>query len=93
MANHPTGIADGIILHWLLAAKRPDTCFFTNSDILRILPQMEDMIAAVEWRVNRRSHAKTRATMAHTKQAVEAGWLGVIFPSARPAKRRGLQLH
>ena len=93
VANHPTGIADGIILHRLLALTRPDTYFFANSDILRILPQMDDMIAPVEWRVNRRSHSKTRATMSYTKQAVEAGRLGVIFPSGRLAKRRGLRLY
>ena len=93
VANHPTGIADGIILHRLLAAKRPDAYFFANSDILRVFPQMEDMIAAVEWRIDRRSLTKTRATMAYTKQAVHEGRIGVIFPSGRLAKRRGLRLH
>lgn len=93
VANHPTGIADGIILHRLLAVKRPDAYFFANSDILRVFPQMEDMIAAVEWRHERRSHTKTRATMAYTKQAVQAGRIGVIFPSGRLAKRRGLRLY
>jgi putative hemolysin len=93
VANHPTGIADGIILHRLLATKRPDTYFFANSDILRLLPQMEDMIAPVEWRVDRRTQTKTRATMIYTKQAVESGRLGVIFPSGRLAKRRGFRLH
>lgn len=93
VANHPTGIADGIILHRLLAAKRPDAYFFANHDILRVLPQMEDMIAPVEWRREKRSHAKTRATMAYTRKAVEDGRLGVIFPSGRLAKRRGLRLY
>lgn len=93
VANHPTGIADGIILHRLLAAKRRDAYFFANSDILRVLPQMEDMIAPVEWRMARRSHTKTRATMAYAKQAVQEGRIGVIFPSGRLAKRRGLRLH
>ncbi|AKS47052.1 Putative hemolysin [Octadecabacter temperatus] len=93
VANHATGIADGIVLHRMLAAKRPDAYFFANGDILRVLPQMVDMIAAVEWRMDRRSHAKTRATMAYTKQAVQEGRIGVIFPSGRLAKRRGLRLH
>ena len=93
VANHPTGIADGIVLHRLLAAKRSDAYFFANNDILRVFPQMEDMIAAVEWRVDRRSHTKTRATMAYTKRAVQEGRIGVIFPSGRLAKRRGLQLY
>lgn len=93
VANHPTGIADGIVLHRLLAGRRPDVYFFANHDILRVLPQLEDMIAPVEWRRERRSHAKTRQTMAYTRQAVEEGRLGVIFPSGRLAKRRGLRLY
>jgi len=93
VANHPTGIADGIILHSLLAELRPDSYYFANHDILRVMPQMEDMIAPVEWRQEKRSHAKTRETMAYTRRAVEAGRLGVIFPAGRLAKRRGLSLH
>lgn len=93
VANHPTGIADGIVLWHLLHPIRPDLYFYANRDILRVLPQMEDAIAPVEWQVDKRSHGKTRETMAYTKQAVEDGRLGVIFPSGRLAKRRGLKLH
>ena len=93
VANHPTGIADGIILHHLVAKLRPDLYFFANADILRVLPQMADMIAPVEWRHDLRTHAKTRATMAYVRAATEAGRLGVIFPSGRLAKRRWLKLH
>jgi putative hemolysin len=93
VCNHPTGIADGIILWHLLAKERPDLFFYANRDILRILPQMEDMIAPVEWRKDKRTHGKTRETMAFTRQAVEDGRLGVIFPSGRLAKRRGLRLY
>ncbi|WP_439154844.1 1-acyl-sn-glycerol-3-phosphate acyltransferase [Yoonia sp.] len=92
VANHPTGIADGIILHHLIARARPDAYFFANRDILRVFPQMETMIAPVEWRKELRSHAKTRETMAYVRDATDAGRLGVIFPSGRLAKRRGLQL-
>jgi putative hemolysin len=93
VANHPTGIADGIILHHLIAPLRPDLFFYANSDILRVLPQMEDLIAPVEWRRHKRTHAKTRATMAFTRRAMEEGRIGVIFPSGRLAKRRGLRLY
>lgn len=93
VANHPTGIADGVILHHTLSRVRPDAYYFANHDILRVLPQMSSMIAPVEWRQEKRSHAKTRATMAYTRKAVEQGRLGVIFPSGRLAKRRGLSLH
>ena len=93
VANHPTGIGDGIILHHMLRQVRPDAYYFANHDILRVLPQMGDMIAPVEWRLEKRTHAKTRETMAYTRKAVEAGRLGVIFPSGRLAKRRWLKLH
>ncbi|MHA6325734.1 lysophospholipid acyltransferase family protein [Roseivivax sp. CAU 1753] len=93
VANHPTGIADGIILFHLLHTIRPDLYVFANHDILRVMPQMEDMIAPVEWRKERRSHGKTRETMAYTRQAVTDGRLGIIFPSGRLAQRRGLSLH
>lgn len=92
VANHPTGIADGIILHHLIAQRRPDTYFFANKDILRVLPQMEDMICPVEWRLEKRSRTSARETMQYVRKATDAGRLGVIFPSGRLAKRRGLRL-
>lgn len=93
VANHPTGIADGIVLWHLLAPIRPDLYFFANRDVLRVMPQMEDVIAPVEWRPEKRSHGKTRETMAFARDAVEAGRLGIIFPSGRLAKREGLRLY
>ena len=93
VANHPTGIADGIMLHHLLWPLRPDMFIYANSDILRLLPQFESLIAPVEWREEKRSHAKTRETMAYTRAAMAAGRIGVIFPSGRLAKRKGLRLH
>ncbi len=93
VANHPTGIADGIILTHVINRVRDDAYFYANSDILRVLPQMEDFIAPVEWRLDRLSHSKSRETMAYTRKAVQQGRLGVIFPSGRLAKRRGLKLH
>ncbi|AXQ94509.1 lysophospholipid acyltransferase family protein (plasmid) [Cereibacter azotoformans] len=92
VCNHPTGIADGIILHRALAPLRPDLFFYANRDILRVLPQMEEMICPVEWRPEKRSHQKTRETMDYTRRAIETGRLGVIFPSGRLAKRTGLKL-
>ncbi len=93
VANHPTGIADGIMLHNALWALRPDMFIYANSDILRILPQFKSLIAPVEWREEKRTRAKTRETMEYTKNAIDNGRLGIIFPAGRLAKRRGLQLH
>ncbi|MBM7069238.1 1-acyl-sn-glycerol-3-phosphate acyltransferase [Actibacterium sp. 188UL27-1] len=93
VANHPTGIADGVIMWSVLAKRRPDLFYYANVDILRAVPQLESMIAPVEWRVEKRTHGKTRETMAYTRQAITDGRLGVIFPSGRLAKRRNLSLH
>lgn len=93
VANHPTGIGDGIMLWHAIARTRPDAFFYANSDILRVLPQMKDLICPVEWRQDKRTRSKTRATMAYTRTAFENGRLGVIFPSGRLAKRRNLTLH
>lgn len=93
VANHPTGIADGIILWSVLQSVRPDLFIYANSDILRILPQMESLILPVEWRMDKRTLAKTRETMTLTRAALDQGRLGVIFPSGRLAKRRGLRLY
>ena len=93
VANHPTGIADGIMLHHALYPLRPDLFIYANADILRILPQFESLIAPVEWRVDKRTRAKTRETMEYTRKAICDGRIGVIFPSGRLAKRRGLKLH
>jgi putative hemolysin len=92
VANHPTGIADGIVLHHVLGPLRPDLYIYTNRDVLRVFPQLADLVAPVEWRPEKRSHAKARETMEFTHQAIEDGRLGVIFPSGRLAKRRGLRL-
>lgn len=93
LANHPTGIADGIILHHLVKSIRPDLFIYANADILRVVPQMADTIVPVEWRLDKRTLTKTRATMAGTRAALERGAMGVIFPSGRLAKRRGLRLY
>ena len=92
VANHPTGIADGLVVTRILTALRPDVYFYANADILRVLPQLGDVIAPVEWRPEKRTQAKTRATMAFTRAAIAQGRLGVIFPSGRLAKRHGLRL-
>ena len=93
VANHPTGIGDGVILHHLLSPTRPDLYFMANADILRVLPQLGHMIVPVEWREDRRSRASAKQTLLDLKAACEGGRLGIVFPSGRLAKRRKLTLH
>ncbi len=93
ICNHPTGIADGIVVYGALAQRRPDLFFFANADALRVMPQLEDVIAPVEWRPEKRTHKQNRETLAYAARAFEAGRLGVLFPSGRLAKRRWWSLH
>ena len=93
VCNHPTGIADGIILHEALAQARPDMYFFANRDVLRVFPQLDSKIAPVEWRPEKRSHQSMREVMEFVRKAVAAERVGIIFPSGRLAKRHGFRLH
>ena len=93
VSNHPTGIADGIVLHAVVSAVRDDLFIYANHDMIRVLPQTEEMIAPVEWRMEKRSHTKTKYTLDYTRQALGQGRIGLIFPSGRLAKRHGLRLH
>ncbi|MEM8787583.1 MAG: 1-acyl-sn-glycerol-3-phosphate acyltransferase [Pseudomonadota bacterium] len=93
VCNHPTGIADGIVLWSILRAKRPDLFFFANRDAIRVMPQLADIIAPVEWRPEKRSHGSNRETLTYASQAFKQGRLAVLFPSGRLAKRRGLRLY
>ena len=93
VANHPTGIGDGIMLWHALRPVRHDLFVYANSDLMRVLPQFGTIIAPVEWRPEKRSLAKTRVTMAYTRAAIAQGRVGVIFPAGRLAKRQGLRLH
>ena len=93
VANHPTGIADGLMLNEAMSSIRNDAFFYANSDIIRVFPQYATVIAPVEWRLEKRSHAKMKETIGFTRKAVDQGRIGVIFPSGRLAKRRGLRLY
>lgn len=93
VSNHPTGIADGIVLHAVVSAVRDDLFIYANHDMIRVLPQTDELIAPVEWRMEKRSHAKTKATMDYTRAALGQGRIGLIFPSGRLAKRHGMTLH
>lgn len=93
VSNHPTGIADGIVLYGALSQARPDLFIFANADALRILPQLEEVIAPVEWRPEKRTHKQNRETLAYAHAAFEDGRMAVIFPSGRLAKRHWWSLH
>jgi len=93
VSNHPTGIADGIIMWSILRRLRPDLFIFANRDAIRVMPPLADLIAPVEWRPEKRSHGSNRETLTYAANAFREGRLAVLFPSGRLAKRRGLTLY
>jgi putative hemolysin len=88
VCNHPTGIADGMAVYDALKARRPDLCFFANSDAHRVAAGFRDVLIPVEWVEARRTRERTRETLLLTRQALEAERCLVIFPSGRLARRQ-----
>jgi len=92
IANHPTGLADGMAVFQSIRERRPDHIFLANADALRVIPQGEDIIIPVEWVKDKRNHTKTRETLVAVRDAIKAEKCIVIFPSGALAKMtwRGL---
>jgi putative hemolysin len=88
VCNHPTGIADGIAVFDALKARRPDLCFYANSDAHRVSPRFSDVLIPVEWVEAKRTRERTRETLLLTRGALEAERCLVIFPSGRLARRQ-----
>jgi putative hemolysin len=88
VANHPTGIADGIAVYDAIKALRPDLCFYANSDAHRVAPGFSDVLIPVEWVEAKRTRERTRHTLQLTKEAMEAERALVIFPAGRLARRQ-----
>ena len=86
IANHPTGLADGLAVFQAIRERRPDHMFLANADALRVIPDGEDIIIPIEWVKSKRSHAKTRDTLLRTRNAIKAGKCIVIFPSGALAQ-------
>ncbi|MDQ3124510.1 MAG: 1-acyl-sn-glycerol-3-phosphate acyltransferase [Pseudomonadota bacterium] len=83
VANHPTGIADGIAVFDAIRARRADAVFFANADALRVSPRLGEAVIPVEWVVAKRTREKTRATLLAAKEAFEAERCVVMFPAGR----------
>lgn len=86
VANHPTGIADGIAVFDAVRARRKDAIFFANADALRVSPRLGEAVIPVEWVVEKRTREKTRATLQAAKEAFEAERCVVLFPAGRLAR-------
>ncbi|HSG92005.1 MAG TPA: 1-acyl-sn-glycerol-3-phosphate acyltransferase [Pseudomonadales bacterium] len=87
VSNHPTGIADGIVVHDAITPLREDLMIFANRDAIRISAGFADLMIPVEWMEGRRTRARTRETLQITQQAFRDERLVVMFPSGRLAYR------
>lgn len=85
VANHPTGIADGIAVYDALKPVRRDLSIFTNRDAVRVNRRFADVLIPVEWRPREKSATKTRETLKETNRAVDEGRAIIVFPSGRIA--------
>jgi putative hemolysin len=72
VANHPTGIADGVAVYDAVKRRRLDAVFFANADALRVSPRLAETVIPVEWVHDKRTREKTRATLNAAKAAFEA---------------------
>jgi putative hemolysin len=86
VANHPTGIADGIAVFDAVRKRRDDAIFFANADAMRVAPRLGEAIVPVEWVTEKRTREKTRATLQAAKEAFEAERCVVMFPAGRLAR-------
>jgi putative hemolysin len=87
VANHPTGIADGVAVYDALKGPRPDIVFYANSDAHRVSARFDEVLIPVEWVEAKRSRERTRLTLTMTKEAMEAERALMVFPSGRLAIR------
>jgi putative hemolysin len=87
VANHPTGIADGVAVYDALKAARPDIVFYANADTHRVCARFDEVLIPVEWVEVKRSRERMRLTLQMTRDALEAERALMIFPAGRLAKR------
>jgi putative hemolysin len=86
LANHPTGITDGMAVYDAVKRARPDILFYANSDAHRACPGFMDNLIPVEWVLAKRTRERTRLTLKMTEQAFEEGRPIMIFPAGRLAR-------
>jgi putative hemolysin len=87
VANHPTGIADGVAVYDALKTTRPDILFYANADAHRVCARFDEVLIPVEWVEAKRSRERMRLTLQMTRDALEAERALMIFPAGRLAKR------
>lgn len=85
IADHPTGLADGVAVFDALKAHRPDLVFLANADALRVVPRGSDLIIPVEWVLEKRSRETARNTLMGIKRAMNEERCIIMFPAGKLA--------
>jgi putative hemolysin len=85
VANHPTGVADGVAVYDAFKARRPDIVFYANADAHRVCGQFDEVLIPVEWIEEKRNRERMRLTLTMTREAMEAERTVMIFPAGRLA--------
>lgn len=88
LANHPTGITDGVAMWDAIKRKRGDTLFYANSDAMRVCPRFDEVLIPVEWVLAKRTRERTRLTLKMTEQAFAAKRPLMVFPAGRLSRMR-----
>jgi putative hemolysin len=86
IANHPTGIADGIAAWDAIKTIRPDLMFYANADAHRVCPDFGEVLIPVEWELHKRTREKTRETLRQTQVALDQERPLFIFPAGKLAR-------
>jgi putative hemolysin len=88
VANHPTGLADGVAVDDVLKHIRPDRIYFANADARRISPRLDEIFIPVEWMQAKRTRETIRLTVGRAQEALASERALVIFPAGRISRRR-----
>lgn len=84
ISNHPTGLADGIVVRDLIIKRRQDFMIYANSDAFRVVKGFGDVLIPVDLgqHIGKMSRSSRRAFVM-TDQAFREEKLVVVFPSGR----------
>ena len=93
VANHPTGIVDALAIQAAIDAVRRDVSYFSNRDMMRIVPRLSEFVIPIEWLRERRTPSSLRDTLEAATAAFKAERAVVIFPGGGMARAslRGLK--
>lgn len=86
VANHPSGIADGIALIDVLHKYRPDLKFFGNADAIKICAGLRENLVPIEWTYANRRLSKTRKTLEEAASVLNNGMILGTFPAGRVSR-------